>query len=170
MREGALYRAFGYHFIRKKRDEFTVGRLVVGGIYLYAEKLVYVFDLASVPGDLYRVTYRALDLGRRGIEVLRNSRVQFFRYAVYHFGAVNRHLYGFAQELISLYMRGDAHGNKYVRQLFVQSVAGTAYRLFDLRVVVSYRDGGVFDAGAFNETFFESFGRKSCAASRLHYR
>lgn len=82
--------AFNQHFIRNKGNELTVGWLFVIAVHLDAKNCVDVFNLTTIPRDLDGVSDCTLYLAWAGAELISNTRIKFFGYAVNYFGLFNR--------------------------------------------------------------------------------
>ena len=97
-------------------------------VHAHAEQRIYVLDLAAVPSDFDRVANCSLDFTRGGRKAFGNLGIEALCDAVNDVGVINCHFDRFAQELISLYVRGYPDGYKDIRDLFVERfIDGSAY-------------------------------------------
>lgn len=89
-------------------NKFRVSWLGFGDINRIAEQVGDAVDIATGPGDFNRVTDGAFYAGRRGLELLGNSRIQRLGDGTKYLNVVIDHGDGFTQVLVAFDMRRDA--------------------------------------------------------------
>ena len=98
-------------------DELPIGGLFIGLGHIAAEGLVKGFNAAAAPGYFDGVTDGALHLAGAGAKAPCDGGVELLGDAADHGRGIDYQLDGFAQELITLDMGGDTHGEEKIRGL-----------------------------------------------------